>query len=87
MAKPDSALSTTKRRHLQWEAMLVIVLAVSLIGGRVLSPMFLSGANLSNMLADFTEIALIALPPSRSATRRGERIAAHSVAPAAPGGV
>ena len=26
MAKPDSALSTTKRRHLQWEAMLVIVL-------------------------------------------------------------
>ncbi|GAB5094724.1 MULTISPECIES: ABC transporter permease [unclassified Caballeronia] len=62
MAKPDSALSTAKRRHLQWEAMLAIVLVVSLIGGRVLSPMFLSGANLSNMLADFTEIALIALP-------------------------
>jgi rhamnose transport system permease protein len=62
MAKPDSALSTAKRRHLQWEAMLVIVLVVSLIAGRVLSPMFLSGANISNMLADFTEIALIALP-------------------------
>ncbi|SAL11248.1 ribose ABC transporter permease [Caballeronia arvi] len=62
MAKPDSALSTAKRRHLQWEAMLVIVLVVSLIGGRVLSPMFLSSANISNMLADFTEIALIALP-------------------------
>jgi rhamnose transport system permease protein len=62
MAKPDSALSTAKRRHLQWEAMLVIVLVVSLVGGRVLSPMFLSAANLSNMLADFTEIALIALP-------------------------
>ncbi|AET91354.1 sugar ABC transporter permease [Burkholderia sp. SFA1] len=62
MAKPDSALSVAKRRHLQWEAMLAIVLAVSLIGGRVLSPMFLSSANISNMLADFTEIALIALP-------------------------
>jgi rhamnose transport system permease protein len=42
--------------------MLVVVLAVSLAAGRVLSPMFLSSANLSNMLADFTEIALIALP-------------------------
>ncbi|KND62269.1 putative L-rhamnose ABC transporter, transmembrane component 1 [Candidatus Burkholderia verschuerenii] len=62
MAKPDSALSTAKRRHLQWEAMLVIVLVVSVIAGRVLSPMFLSSANISNMLADFTEIALIALP-------------------------
>ncbi|WP_248323185.1 ABC transporter permease [Caballeronia sp. Sq4a] len=62
MAKPDSALSITKRRHLQWEAMLVIVLVVSLVAGRVLAPMFLSSANLSNMLADFTEIALIALP-------------------------
>ncbi|WP_250500590.1 ABC transporter permease [Caballeronia sp. GAWG1-5s-s] len=62
MAKPDSALSIAKRRHLQWEAMLVIVLVVSLVAGRVLAPMFLSSANLSNMLADFTEIALIALP-------------------------
>ncbi|MEZ2352337.1 ABC transporter permease [Caballeronia sp. RCC_10] len=62
MAKPDSALSTARRRHVQWETMLVVVLAVSLAAGRVLSPMFLSSANLSNMLADFTEIALIALP-------------------------
>jgi rhamnose transport system permease protein len=62
MAKPDSALSTTKRRHLQWESLLVVVLIVSAVTGRVLSPMFLSAANLSNMLADFTEIALIALP-------------------------
>ncbi len=62
MARPDSALSIAKRRHLQWEAMLVIVLVVSLVAGRVLSPMFLSSANFSNMLADFTEIALIALP-------------------------
>ncbi|WP_250473816.1 ABC transporter permease [Caballeronia sp. GAFFF1] len=62
MAKPDSALSIAKRRHLQWEAMLVIVLVVSLVAGRAIAPMFLSSANLSNMLADFTEIALIALP-------------------------
>src|ERR1700754_2914331 len=62
MAKPDSALSTTRRRHLQWEAMLAIVLVVSLVAGRVLSPDFLGASNLSNMLADFTEIALMALP-------------------------
>ncbi|SAK58341.1 ribose ABC transporter permease [Caballeronia calidae] len=62
MAKPDSALATTRRRHLQWEAMLAIVLVVALVAGRVLSPLFLSAANISNMLADFTEIALIALP-------------------------
>jgi rhamnose transport system permease protein len=62
MAKPDSALSVMKRRHARWETMLVVVLLVSLATGRVLSPQFLSTANLSNMLADFTEIALIALP-------------------------
>src|SRR5476649_146442 len=62
MAKPDSALALTKRRNLSWETMLVVVLVLGLILGRVLSPVFLSSANLSNMLADFTEIALIALP-------------------------
>src|SRR5258705_530522 len=62
MAKPDSALTLTKRRHVSWETMLVVVLVLGVILGRVLSPMFLSSANLSNMLADFTEIALIALP-------------------------
>ncbi|OLL28264.1 ATPase [Burkholderia sp. SRS-W-2-2016] len=63
MAKPDSALLTRKRETpLQWEALLVIVLIVSLGLGRWLSPVFLTGANLSNVLADLTEIALIALP-------------------------
>ncbi|RAS33246.1 ABC transporter permease [Paraburkholderia bryophila] len=63
MAKPDSALLTRKRETpLQWEVLLVIVLILSLVLGRVLSPVFLSGANLSNVLADLTEIALIALP-------------------------
>jgi rhamnose transport system permease protein len=63
MAKPDSALLTRKRETpLQWEALLVIVLIVSLGLGRWLSPVFLTGANLSNVLADLTEIALMALP-------------------------
>ncbi|NYH25048.1 ABC transporter permease [Paraburkholderia bryophila] len=63
MAKPDSTLLTRKRETpLQWEVLLVIVLILSLILGRVLSPVFLTGANLSNVLADLTEIALMALP-------------------------
>ncbi|PQV54900.1 ABC transporter permease [Paraburkholderia sp. BL21I4N1] len=63
MAKPDSALLTRKRETpLQWEVLLVIVLILSLVLGRVLSPVFLTGANLSNVLADLTEIALMALP-------------------------
>ncbi|MBC8746990.1 rhamnose transport system permease protein [Paraburkholderia sp. WC7.3g] len=63
MAKPDSALLTRKRETpLQWEVLLVIVLIASLVLGRWLSPVFLSGANLSNVLADLTEIALMALP-------------------------
>ena len=63
MAKPDSALLTRKRETpLQWEVLLVIVLIVSLGLGRWLSPVFLSGANLSNVFADLTEIALMALP-------------------------
>src|ERR1700733_12021525 len=63
MAKPDSALLTRKRETpLQWEVLLVIVLALSLVLGRLLSPVFLTGANVSNILADLTEIALMALP-------------------------
>ncbi|MFL9965213.1 ABC transporter permease [Paraburkholderia sediminicola] len=63
MAKPDSALLTrTRETPLQWEVLLVIVLILSLGLGRWLSPVFLTGANLSNVLADLTEIALMALP-------------------------
>ena len=63
MAKPDSALLTRKRETpLQWEVLMVIVLILSLGLGRWLSPVFLTGANLSNVLADLTEIALMALP-------------------------
>ena len=63
MAKPDSALLTRKRETpLRWEVLLVVVLVLSLVMGRVLSPVFLTGANISNILADLTEIALMALP-------------------------
>ncbi len=38
------------------------MLVLSLALGRVLSPVFLTGANMTNVLADLTEIALMALP-------------------------
>ncbi|WP_322102715.1 ABC transporter permease [Paraburkholderia sp. J41] len=61
--KPDTALLTRKPGlPLSWETLLVVILVVSLGVGRVLSPVFLSGANLSNVLADLTEVALMALP-------------------------
>ena len=63
MAKPDSGLLTRKRETpLRWELLLVVVLVLSLVLGRVLSPEFLSSGNISNVLADMTEIALMALP-------------------------
>src|ERR1700743_1355187 len=63
MAKPDSALLTRKRETpLQWEVLLVIVLIMSLGLGRWLSPVFLTGANLTTVLSDLPEIALMALP-------------------------
>ncbi|PMS38760.1 monosaccharide ABC transporter membrane protein (CUT2 family) [Trinickia symbiotica] len=63
MAKPDSAARTrTSGIPLQWEALLVVILLASLILGRVLSPVFMSSANLANALAELTEIALMALP-------------------------
>jgi len=63
MAKPDSALLTRKPGlPLSWETLLVAILVVSLATGRVLSPVFLTGDNLSNILADLTEVALMAMP-------------------------
>jgi rhamnose transport system permease protein len=63
MAKPDSALLTRKRETpLRWEALLAILLVASLVLGRILSPVFLSSDNLSNVLADLTEVSLMALP-------------------------
>jgi rhamnose transport system permease protein len=63
MAKPDSALLTRRPGlPLGWETLLVVILIVSLVAGRLLSPVFLSGDNLGNILADLSEVALMALP-------------------------
>jgi rhamnose transport system permease protein len=56
-------MNTSKRAfHWPWEASLTVLLIAALVLGRSLSPDFLGAANISNMLADFTEIALMALP-------------------------
>lgn len=60
MTKPEIKQQTGL--HLSWEQMLYVVLLASLLAGRVLSPVFLETSNLGNLLADFTEIALMALP-------------------------
>ncbi len=63
MAKPDSALLTRRAGiPLSWEVLLVLILIAALVVGRMLSPVFLSGANVANILADLTEVALMALP-------------------------
>ncbi|GGP18400.1 ABC transporter permease [Silvimonas iriomotensis] len=57
-------MDTPRKLNLRfsWEAMLCVVLVMSLGLGRGLSGEFLGAANMSNLLADFTEIALMALP-------------------------
>ncbi|KPC53189.1 ABC transporter permease [Amantichitinum ursilacus] len=54
--------TATHKPHLGWEVMLVAVLAAALVLGRSLSADFLTTSNIANLLADFTEIALMALP-------------------------
>ncbi|WP_175709969.1 ABC transporter permease [Burkholderia ambifaria] len=46
---------------LTWEVLLVVILAASLVMARVLSPVFLDAANLTNILLDIAEISLMAL--------------------------
>ncbi len=46
---------------LGWESLLVVILVASLVLGRVLSPVFLDGANLANILLDIGEISLMAM--------------------------
>ncbi len=63
MANSNSAASARRSgMPLTWEALLVVILIASLVLGRVLSPVFLTSANLANALAELTEIALMALP-------------------------
>jgi rhamnose transport system permease protein len=46
----------------RWETLTVALLLATLVAGSVSSPDFLTGGNLNSMLADITEVALIALP-------------------------
>lgn len=60
---PTIAPKAPKRAvHLTWEVVLTVILAGSLVLGRLLSSVFLQTDNLSNILLDITEISLMALP-------------------------
>jgi rhamnose transport system permease protein len=61
------ALRTEKRTRrlaqaIRWEFILGILLLIAIVGGEILSPDFLTAANWTNLLANFVEIALLALP-------------------------
>jgi len=60
--RPVGRRFALSRIELHWEGMLVLVLLLALGLGRCLSPDFFAAVNLGNLLADFTEIALMALP-------------------------
>jgi len=45
-----------------WEAILVTLLVIAILGGTLLNKDFLTADNWSNLLANFVEIALMALP-------------------------
>lgn len=49
-------------QRVSWEALLGILLAAAIIVGGILNPDFISAANWTNLLANFVEIALMALP-------------------------
>jgi rhamnose transport system permease protein len=46
----------------RWETLTVALLVCTVVAGAISSPDFLTGGNLNSMLADITEVALIALP-------------------------
>ena len=47
---------------ISWEALLVILLLISVVIGSVLSPYFLSGFNFNALTSNTMEIAIMALP-------------------------
>jgi rhamnose transport system permease protein len=51
-------------RRISWETILALLVLIALVGGMLLSKDFLSVENWSNLLANFVEIALMALPLS-----------------------
>ena len=57
---------TTRRlaRRVSWETILALLLLIAVVGGAILNKDFLTVENWSNLLANFVEIALMALPLS-----------------------
>ena len=51
-------------RTVNWETILAVLLAIAIVGGGILNKDFLSPENWTNLLANFVEIALLALPLS-----------------------
>src|SRR6202011_5026689 len=56
--------SSTRRlaRRVSWETILALLLLIAIGGGTLLNKDFLTGENWANLLANFVEIALMALP-------------------------
>jgi len=51
-------------RRVNWETILAALLAIAIVGGGILNKDFLTPENWANLLANFVEIALLALPLS-----------------------
>lgn len=65
MSQGETSTSTRRlARAVGWEAILGILLVITTLGGAVLNKDFLTADNWSNLLANFVEIALMALPLS-----------------------
>jgi rhamnose transport system permease protein len=62
----SEAQPSTRRlaRRVGWEAILALLLVIAIVGGNFLNKDFLTVENWANLLANFTEIALMALPLS-----------------------
>jgi rhamnose transport system permease protein len=58
----DAVPADLRARLARWETLTVALLLATLVAGSISSPDFLTGGNLNSMLADITEVALIALP-------------------------
>src|SRR6202162_5831724 len=58
--------SNTRRLggRVSWEAILALLLLIAVVGGTLLNKDFLTTDNWANLLANFVEIALMALPLS-----------------------
>jgi rhamnose transport system permease protein len=65
MSRDQTGTSTRRlARRVSWETMLAGLLAIAILGGALVNRDFLTVENWSNLLANFVEIALMALPLS-----------------------